>query len=123
MNNIIGNSANAGRRPVSSGSGASHKRTPFGHLTVGGAAGDVRVFDINEIFQGFTLGTVLIQTTGGSINVYRTLADIDLAASPIQNPWTSEVDALAPGIIYESSVGTAFKIEFLGAAVVYIAGV
>jgi len=123
MANIIGNSVGAGRRPISSGSGASHSRTPFGHITVGGSAGDVQIFNINEIFQGFSVGTVLIQTTGGNINVYRTLAGIDLASSPIQNPWTTEVEDLAPGIIYESSIGTAFKIEFLDAALVYIAGV
>ena len=123
--NRLGN-VSPGKRSVGTGSGVPHRRTPFGHLTIAGSAGEVVRIGVDEIFNGISVGEVLIQATGGAVRVSRTLADQDIAMNKDHDTgghWVVELANLAPGSIPSIGIGTAYMIEFIGNGVVYISGV
>lgn len=115
-----------GRTSLASGSGATRRRVPFGHIAVGGKSGDVVRISSDEIFEGVNNGNIQVQATGGSVAVYCTLADIDLALSPDQDNgghWVLDHTA-APGSITElKTLATALRLDFQGNAVIYISGI
>jgi hypothetical protein len=121
----IGNTG-PGRRSLATGSGATHRRVPFGHITVAGKLGDTARISSDEIFEGVNNGNIQVQATGGSVAVYCTLADIDLAFNPEQDSgghWVLDHTA-APGAITElKTFATALRLEFQGNAVIYISGI
>ncbi len=125
MANRLGN-VSPGKRSVGTGSGVPHRRAPFGHVTIAGTTGEVVRISAEEIFNGISVGEVLIQVTGGSVRVSRTLADTDLAMSKDQDTgghWVVALASLTPGSIQNLGIGTAYMIEFISNGVVYISGV
>lgn len=113
------------KKSLSTGAGVPHRRVPFGHQTIGGKAGEIIRISVDDIFQTFINGDVFAQSTGGSVKIKRTMVDIELALDPAQDAsvlWVDEV-TVTDGPITKLSIGTAYRIEFVGNAVLYIAGV
>lgn len=126
MLNIITNSG-PGMISTGTGSGIAHRKAPFGHITLGGKAGEVIRFAASDLFLKFdqVFQGISVQTLGGSISVALTLADIDLAMNPIQDGsiWVNSV-TINPGTITKLSlIPTAVKITFVADALVYLTGV
>lgn len=122
----IGNHAAMKPRALGTGSGATHRRSPFGHNTIAGKAGDIKRISAAEIFHEDIQLAIYTQASIGSVEVYVTLADTDLAMSPDQDTgdhWVLDHTA-APGAINQTTVelATAVKLVFLGDAILYISG-
>ena len=122
----IGNHAAMKPRALGTGSGSTHRRTPFGHITIAGKAGDVKRLTAAEMFHEDIQLAVYTQASAGSVEVYITLADMDLAMSPDQDVgdhWVMDHVA-APGVINQTQVElvTAVKLVFLSDAILYVAG-
>jgi hypothetical protein len=122
----IGNHASMKPSALLTGSGGMHQRTPFGHVTLAGKAGDIKRLSCIEIFDELNTLDIYTQASAGSVIVSVTLADVDLALSPDQDAgdhWVVDHTA-APGAINKClTVATVLKLEFLGDAIIYVSGV
>lgn len=112
----------APRFGVSSGSGRTSMRTPFGRITVAGKAGEVRYVSSADLasvnMQGIQF---LAQSIGGDVAIALTLAPVDLAFNPGQTDIWVNSTAVSPGGIVELPfIASAVKITFTEDAVVYL---
>lgn len=114
------------RRALAAGSSDIPRKTPYGQMSVVGKAGDVVRVTACDIFDGVRVGTIQVQSTAGSVMVYRTLVDLNTALNPDQDTgahWVLDHTA-APGAITPlKSFATALRLEFQTDAVLYIVGI
>ena len=125
---IIGNTGPGfGEGSVATGSGRPRQRSPFGHIVISGETGEstrISVADLypkfDQLFQG-----ILVQCTGGNVQIDTTLVNADLAMNPQQDTdgaWVADT-ALTPGSIQKlAHLCTALRITFTTKAVLYIMG-
>lgn len=114
------------QRTPSTGSGRSGVRTPFGHMTVTGKAGDIKYVSVIDLVTVNNPGLALsAQAVGGDVSIALTLAPTDLAFNPLQNIsgiWVNETGVTAGPIVALPSIATALRITFTEDAIVYLVG-
>lgn len=123
----LGNFGGAYRSDLSTGSGRSHSKAPFGHVTVGGETGEVVVIPISALFpkMGTMFKGVYAQAMNScAVSIKSTLADVDTALNPAQAAvFVGAVTASAGSIVSIGGPATALQVTFTTGGVLYLAGV
>ena len=110
------------------GSGRTHQKTSFGHVTLPGKNGEVVFLPANALYtkMGTLFQGIAVQAIGtAAATISLTLADVDLACNPAQTGiWVSPTTVAAGSIVkLPSAIVTVLKIEFTGDGILYFAGV
>lgn len=130
MPTIINNAA-PGRDSRGTGSGVAQQRTPFGHMSISGEAGEVVRIPAAALFPifGQVLQGAWAQTGagGGSVQVDVTFVSPDLAMNPKQDTvnshWVADTTFAAGDFKpLTHKLFTALRITFTGKNIIHIGG-
>ncbi len=122
MSAVVLPNAVPGKVSVRSGSGVGRHKLFCGHLTVVGAAGDVARLNAND-YANSGGSDIVIQASGGTVQVFGTLADPDLAVNPSHDSgdhWVLMGTAAPGAFLALPHFVTALRLNFQTAAIAYV---